>query len=116
MLEEKGGLDFSFPIEKITGMSNRSVCRAQKSLVSKMILVKKNGKLSFNKHYNQWVLSKMPVSKIVQGTVKTVLPGTVKNDRHNIYITKDTYTKEDLAKNREAIEKVRAQVFKKLNR
>lgn len=83
-------------LEEITGLSRVAICRAQKSLVSKKILVKKDGKLSFNKHYNEWVVSKTTlVSKTAIGSVKTVLPASVNNDTHNKYYTKDTKQKKE---------------------
>jgi phage replication O-like protein O len=91
-------------LEVLTKLSRVSVCRAQKSLVSKKILLKKDGKLSFNKDYNSWVVSKTTlVSKTAIGSVKNVLPASVKNDTHKRYYTKDTYTKEELEKNMDII-------------
>lgn len=95
-------------LEQETKLSRVAVCRAQKSLVSKKILVKEKGKLSFNKHYNQWVVSKTTlVSKTAIGSVKNVLPASVKNDTHNIHITKDNYTKEDFKKRNTELDKLK---------
>jgi phage replication O-like protein O len=95
-------------LEKITGLSRVAICRSQKELVSKKILLKINGKLSFNKNYDEWVVSKSTlVSKTAIGSVKKVLVGSVNNDTHNNNITKDTNTI------RVSLERTRRELIKK---
>jgi len=82
-------------LEKMTNITRMGVCRAKKSLVSKMILLEKDGKIGFNQDYSQWVVSKtILVSKTTTGSIKKVLGGSINNDTHKRYITKDNNTKE----------------------
>jgi phage replication O-like protein O len=82
-------------LEHLTGLNRVSVCRAKKSLVSKMILLETGNKIGLNKDYSQWVVSKTTlVSKTAMGSVKKVLGGSVKNDTYKRNYTKETNTKE----------------------
>lgn len=102
-------------LEQLTGMNRAAVCRALKSLVSKMILLKASGKISFNKHYNQWVVSEqILVSNQCVGSIKSVLPASINLDTHNIHITKDNNTIDFKKRNLE-IDKLKESLkFKKL--
>lgn len=101
-------------LEKQTGMSRVMVCRAKKKLVYNRILVQSDKGLSFNKNYDEWVVSNCTlVYKKCSTSVQTVLPASVRLYTHNNNITINTNTKGDLAKNREAIEKVKRELLNK---
>ncbi len=70
-------------IEKGTGLKHANAVRATERLVSKRILLKGKGVLTFNKNYEQWAVSKRipsiqtdtpPVSKRIQKAVSKRIP------------------------------------------
>lgn len=87
-------------LEKMTKLSRVAVCRAKKSLVSKMILEEKDGGIGFNKDYDGWLVSKMTlVSKTAIGSVKNGNQLVSKMTPSKETYSKETYSKEKMEKN-----------------
>lgn len=102
-------------LEKATGMSRVMVCRVKKKLVYKCILVQSKKGLSFNKNYDDWVVSKSTlVYKRCLPSVQTVLAASVQTYTHNNNYTKETIQK-DIPKNLKAIKKMRETLKGKLS-
>lgn len=101
-------------IEELTKLNRMAVCRAKKSLISKMILLTNKNKISFNKNYHQWVVSKpilLNQYQYRQQVVSISAISSINIDTHKRKYTKETYTKEELDKNMKLI---RDKIHKKL--
>src|SRR5574344_2572674 len=74
--------------QKACSLNRTQVCKGLKSLVSRLILLKDNNGLSFNKNFNQWIVSKLIPS------IKIDNLDSVKID--NGGVSKMTHTKVDI--------------------
>lgn len=100
--QKEAEMSISF-IAKGTGLSRRSVVRASERLVSKRILVHEKSRLSLNKNYDEWVVSKRtPSVQTDTGVVskrrtKVVSKRTLNKDIIKIHKLKIHATSKDVA-------------------
>jgi phage replication O-like protein O len=87
--------------EKYTEMKRSNVYETLKTLLAKRLILKQENRYSFNQNYDEWVLAKR-----LTVLVKSITPVSQKHNTsvsqlttHNIKLTKENNTKENIATN-----------------
>lgn len=94
--------------ERFTGMKRSNVHNTLKSLLAKRLILKEKTSFKFNQNYNEWLLAKR-----LTVLAKRLIPVSQKHNTsvsqlatHNIKLTKETITKENIATPKVVAEKI----------